>query len=379
MPWNEESRISLRKEFILLARSHTIPFSHLCQRFGISRKTGYKWLKRSSETSHDSLQDRSRKPQTSPHKTPAEMEEKVVAIRIKHPAWGGRKICHVLKRSETRVPAPSTITHILRRNGLLEERTTNKIAPNRFEHESPNDLWQMDFKGCFQTDSGRCDPLTIIDDHSRFNIGLKAMSGYRTEPVMGALTKVFRLYGLPRRMNMDNGQPWGSPRTKHVISQLTMWLIRLGIQISFSRPYHPQTNGKDERFHRSLKAEVLQGKRFQNLKHVQRNFDTWRDIYNHERPHEGINMAVPADRYTPSKYPFPEKLPDIEYSPNDIVRKVTPTGHISFKARRIECSRGLRGEPVAVRPSSKIDGVYDIYYCRYWIKKIDLNELDKAY
>ncbi len=309
------------------------------------------------------------------------MEEQVVALRQRHPAWGGRKIAHVLKRQGlANTPAPSTITHILRRHGLLVERKSGQGKPyQRFEHPAPNQLWQMDFKGWFRTAEGRCDPLTILDDHSRYNLSLKALQGQSTEPVQDALTEVFRRYGLPLRMNMDNGQPWGSPRaTGHGLSRLTVWLIRLGVTVSFSRPAHPQTNGKDERFHRSLKAEVLHHRHFENLPQVQRHFDRWRHLYNHERPHEGIHMAVPADRYTPSAHPFPEPLPPIEYGPADHVRKVQYHGRVSFKGYWILTSKGLRGEPIAFRPKSQHDGVYDLYYCQHHFNTIDLRDYEKG-
>lgn len=362
MSWNEETCMSLRKEFAVLASHREIPFSQLCSRFNISRKTGYKWLARSSDINED-FADRSRRPHHSPLRTNRQLEEKVIALRKQHPAWGGRKLAKRLENlGISPVPAPSTITHILHRYGLITAQDTGKGAHyQRFEHEYPNDLWQMDFKGYFQTARGRCDPLTVIDDHSRYNIVLEALQGTSTQPVKKTLIKAFRRYGLPQRMNMDNGQPWGSPRAiDHGVSTLSAWLLHIGVHISFSRPAHPQTNGKDERFHRSFKAEVLQGNLFNNLNHAQQEFDHWRHIYNHERPHEGIQMSVPAQRYIPSAHPYPERLPKINYAPGDSIRKVQFHGRVSFKGRWILASKGLKGQPIAFRPRHDEDGVYDL-------------------
>lgn len=381
MPWQEDTRMSLRKEFVHLALQQHLPLAELCRRFGISRKTGYKWLHRARHHVEESFCDRSRRPHSSPFQTRCAIEEQVINIRQRHPAWGGRKIAHVLKRQGlTDVPAPSTITHILRRHGLLVERESGQGRPyQRFEHEAPNQLWQMDFKGHFDTAAGRCDPLTIIDDHSRYNLSLQALQGQSTQPTKQALTTVFRRYGLPQRMNMDNGQPWGSPRaTDHGLSRFTAWLIRLGIRVTFSRPAHPQTNGKDERFHRTLKAEVLSNRYFNSLSQVQYRFDQWRDIYNHERPHEGIDMAVPADRYTPSTHAFPEQLPSIEYGPDDHLRKVQYHGRISFKGYWLLASKGLRGQHVALRPKPQHDGVYEMFYCHHCFRTINLRDFEKG-
>jgi len=380
MPWKQETCMSLRKEFVSLARSGVLPFSQLCQRFEISRKTGYKWLSRASVNPAEDFSDRSRRPHHSPCRTPVEIEEQVLALRRQHPVWGGRKIASVLQtRGLQSVPAPSTVTHILHRHGLIEPRVSGEGGTyRRFEHERPNRLWQMDFKGYFQTAEGRCDPLTVLDDHSRFNIVLDAQQGTSTIPVQTALQTAFRRYGLPQQMNMDNGQPWGSPRSaEHGLSTLSAWLVRLGIHISFSRPAHPQTNGKDERFHRTLKAEVLLGNEFDSLSQVQQRFNGWREIYNHLRPHEGIGMAVPAERYEPSTKLFPEELPPIVYAPEDLVRKVQSNGRVSFKGLWVLTSKGLRGQPVAFRPRPQEDGVYDIYYCQHCFKTINLRELSK--
>ena len=313
MPWSQATVKQQREEFVRLASQADVNVSELCRRFGISRKTGYKWLGR------DDLDDRSRRPHDSPSRTPAELEAMVLAVRAKHPAWGGRKIAHVLARDHGAALAPSTVNSMLRRHGLISPSASQAAtAWHRFEHEAPNALWQIDFKGHFATDTARCHPLTVLDDHSRFNVVLQALDGERREPVQSTLLRAFERYGLPERINADNGPPWGSPM-EGALTTLGVWLIRLGVRLSHSRPLHPQTNGKDERFHRTMNAEVLLGRRFRDLADAQSHFSRWRHVYNFERPHESIGMQTPASRYSSSPRPMPNRLPEVEYGPDDIV------------------------------------------------------------
>jgi transposase InsO family protein len=377
MPWKEATSMSLRTEFVALAQGQGVSLSELARRFGISRKTAYKWLQRAA--AGEPMQDRSRRPHASPRRTDDTLETQVVALRHQHSCWGGRKLARVLRnRGHDPVPAPSTITHILRRHGLLCAATEGvSSAWQRFEHAAPNELWQMDFKGTVMLGSGRCDPLTVLDDHSRYNLALRAVPDMRTATVQAALTQTFRRYGLPLRMNMDNGSPWGSPAgDSRGLSCLSVWLVRLGIHVSFSAPAHPQTNGKDERFHRSLKAEVLNGSTFADHAHAQRAFDRWRTIYNQIRPHEGIAMAVPQARYRSSARAFPEVLPTIEYAPQDQVLMVRANGVVSFQGHFWKVSNALRGHPIAARPCDAQDGLYDLYFAHHRLTTINLHDTD---
>ncbi len=343
--------MSLKHEFVTLARKEGANIRELCRRYTISPPTAYELLDRYAREGDSGLAERSRRPHTSPTRTPAEMEQAVVALREEHPAWGGRTIREVLVRSGYRsVPSPSTITAILRRNGCIVGGERPRRDGQRFEHPHPNDLWQMDFKGHFPTGAGRCHPLTVLDDHSRFALGLQACANERTETVRECLTSLFRLYGLPECMLMDNGSPWGND-AEHPRTPLTVWLMRLGIRVSHGRPYHPQTQGKAERFHRTLKAEVLQGRRFADLPSCQVAFDLWRGVYNRERPHQALDLATPLSRYAPSPRSFLETLPPIEYGDGDLVRKVMAEGWVSFKGYEFKVGRALRGYPVALRPT----------------------------
>jgi transposase InsO family protein len=209
-------------------------------------------------------------------RTADELEAEVVALRKQHPAWGGRKLSKRLKNlGHADAPAPSTVTDILHRHGLINAgASAHATAWKRFEHAQPNSLWQIDFKGYFPTPAGLCHPLTVIDDHSRYNVILAACARTDSKSITPILTAAFRRYGLPVRINGDNGAPWGSSREReHGLTPLTVWLTRLGIRVSHSAPAHPQTNGKDERFHRSLKAEVLNGRSFNDLAQAQHAFD----------------------------------------------------------------------------------------------------------
>jgi transposase InsO family protein len=352
-----------------LASAENANRRELCRRFGVTPKTGYKWLERHDRG--EELRDRSRRPRSSPTKTREDIEELVVSLRDEHPAWGGRKLHrYLLDRGHSDVPVPSTITEILRRKGRLNSPSRRQRDWQRFEYALPNALWQMDFKGHFPLLRGRCHPLTILDDHSRFSIALEACPNEKGLTVQERLTACFRRYGMPVGILTDNGSPWGSGG-EHGHSPLTVWLLRLGVQVNHGRPYHPQTQGKDERFHRTLKAEVLTNRTFEDIPACQRTFERWRQVYNLERPHEALSLATPASRYTVSPRPFPEVLPPIEYQTGDIVRKVQLDGDIFLHGRRHRVPRAFRGHPVALRPTSE-DGEYAVFFCHQQVATIDL-------
>lgn len=372
MPWRERSVVELRKEFVILSLAKGANRSELCRRFGISRDKGYKWLKRYTAEGEAGLDDRSRRPKRSPLRTEAAVEARVLAIRAEsNGAWGGRKIARVLKDEEQLIVAPSTVTSVLRRHGKLNRAAKEHPGPfERFERKTPNELWQMDFKGHLPLVQGRCHPLTTLDDHSRYALGLEACADEKDATVRERLTRIFRRYGMPFAMLMDNGAPWGDTGDQP-ITVFTLWLNRLGIRVIHGRPYHPQTQGKDERFHRTLKAEILNGNSFCDLAECQRSFDKWRQIYNYRRPHEALGMSTPATRYYVSPRPFPEHLPPIEYGPGDIVRIVDCNGNARFKGYRIKMGKPFRNQPIAFRPTDT-DGVFSAYFCVQPIATIDL-------
>ncbi len=309
MPWKAATPMSLRLEFVQLALASRANIRMLCRRYGICAMTAYKWIYRFQKGGVAALEDRSRRPHTSPRKIALLLEQAIVDLRQRHPAWGGRKIRQrLLKIGYQDVPSASTVTAVIRRQGLLDSSSSRPTRDlQRFEAPAPNALWQMDFKGDFSLLAGRCYPLTVLDDHSRFALGLMACANQQMETVQDHLCTIFRRYGLPHRILADNGGPWGSCGNEGY-TKLELWLIRLGVDMSHSRVCHPQTLGKDERFHRTLKAEVLSQQILTDLEQCQYRFDLWRDIYNLERPHEALQMAVPATRYQPSSRTFSDRL-----------------------------------------------------------------------
>lgn len=366
--------MSSRLEFVMLASAPNVNMQALCQSFGVSRRTGYKWLNLYREHGQAGLEDRSRRPISSPNRCSAELEAAVLALHDKYPCWGARKL-RALLPEEIGKPHPNTIAAILRRHGrqLVPHVDQTNAAKKRFEHDAPNSLWQMDFKGHFPlTDAhaGRCHPLTILDDHSRFSLCLAACSGEDGEQVKAALTRTFLLYGMPQRITCDNGVPWGTSGCG-TLSSLEVWLIRLGIRVSHSRPHHPQTQGKDERFHRTLKRELLNRYGFASIDACQDAFDTWRDQYNLIRPHEALGQQAPITRYQSSSRGFPSQLPSVEYDDGDIVRKVHRHGQIRFNGRSYFVGEGLRYELVAIRPTAD-DGIFSVIFCDREVIQIDL-------
>lgn len=375
MPWKENSIMNLRKEFVELVKSESGTMSKLCKNFDISRKTGYKWLGRYFREGDAGLEDRSRRPLYFPKKIDSKLEKTILKVREQHPAWGARKIKHYLeKAARCKLPAVSTVNAVLQRHGILnKEKSYRNKKVGSFQREAPNDLWQMDFKGHVPARNGRCNPLTVLDDYSRYSILLQACADQRAETVKNSLVSAFRKYGLPRQILVDNGAPWGDDLyDRH--TRLTVWLMRLGVHVLHSRPRHPQTLGKDERFHRTLKAELLGLFVPWDLAECQRRFDQWRLIYNHQRPHEALQMQVPASRYQISDRLYPEKLPALQFAPDDIVRKVYQGAFIYFQRRTLKISKAFVGEHVALRARKESDGLYDVFFSNHWIRTIDLNQ-----
>jgi transposase InsO family protein len=373
MPWKTTTPMSQRLEFVQLALADRANIRSLCRRYSVCAMTAYKWIHRFQKGGVAALEDRPRRPHTSPRKIASVIEQAIVDLRQRRPVWGGRKIRQrLLMIGYQKVPSASTVTAVLRRQGLLDSsknRPTRDLQ--RFEAPAPNALWQMDFKGDFSLLSGRCYPLTLLDDYSRFALGLMACANQQMETVQEHLRTVFRRYGLPHRILADNGGPWGSCGNE-AYTKLEVWLIRLGVGVSHSRICHPQTLGKDERFHRTLKAEVLSQHILTDLGQCQYHFDLWRDIYNLERPHDALEMAVPATRYQPSPRTFTDLLPSIEYGPDDIVRKVQAKGEFSFRNQLFKIGKAFAGLPIALRPTLT-DGSYDVFLSWKRIAQINLN------
>lgn len=370
MPWREVLVMDQRREFVRLAMQEGANRRELCRRFGISPDVGYKWLARGA--AGEELVDRSRRPHRSPRCSDAATEGPVLAVRDRHPAWGARKIASYLERDGVAAPARSTIHEILRRNGRVGPQEHPSKPYQRFEKEAPNLLWQMDFKGYMPLTNGTlCHPLTMIDDHSRYALCIHACANEQGRTVQDQLTTTFRRYGLPDAFFVDNGTPWGDSAGARW-TKLGVWLLKLGIEVIHSRPFYPQSRGKNERFHRTLKAEVFDMGCFRDLPQLQRAFDAWRHVYNQERPHEALGMDVPASRYRASARSMPDRLPFVEYDSNEIVRHVSTTkAYVRFRNRGWKIPQAFCGEQLAIRPITR-DGHFGIFFGNWQIAIIDL-------
>jgi transposase InsO family protein len=296
----------------------------------------------------------------------------VLKVRDSHPAWGARKIVRCLERDGIASPAASTVHAILCRHSRIVETDKRGGAPGRFEYPAPNLLWQMDFKGHKPLTTGkRCHPLTVVDDHSRYAVCLEACANQQGPTVQACLVQTFQRYGLPNTILVDNGTPWGHGRDEPW-TKFGVWLLKLGVDLIHSRPYHPQTRGKNERFHRTLEDEVFAFNSFRDLAQAQRAFDRWRNIYNTVRPHQALGQDVPLSRYKPSPRSMPGRIAAPEYNARDIVRQVgTTKSYISFKGRLWKVPKAFLGERVAVRPLDR-DGQYGVFFAARQIANIDL-------
>jgi transposase InsO family protein len=346
----------------------------LCRRFEISPTLGYKWLGRYKDGGVSALTNRSRRPQRTPARTGILVEAQIVALRQKHPAWGARKLRRRLQDlGEKNLPATSTITGILHRHGLITpEQSRAATSFQRFERTAPNQLWQVDFKGHFALRQGRCHPLCALDDHSRYNVLLAACADETQNTVQTHLIHSFRTYGLPDALLWDNGSPWGGQGENY--TSLDVWLMRLGIRSCHGRPYHPQTQGKEERFNRTLQAEVIARGGWRDCPEVQDAFTNWRPVYNTERPHEALNLATPVSRYQPSQRSYPETLPPVEYDLSVPVRRVDGDGWFSYRGQLHKAGRAFSRQLVGLRPTA-IDGIVQVLFLTHVVKELDLQNL----
>jgi len=352
MPWQTLDLMSQRLDFVLLAARGGVGFRELCRRFRISAPTGYKWMARYRAGGAAGLADRSRRPHRSPERYEGAVVDELLRLHTQW-GWGGRKLHQRLRAlGHEHVPAASTCTEILRRAGRFDAVPPPAQPYQRYERAVPNELWQMDHKGDFPTQAGpRCYPLTVLDDHSRYNLVLDAGERRDGPAVQGALTEAFARYGLPEAILCDNAPPWGSPEPICPYTRFTVWLLRLGVRVLHGRPYHPQTQGKEERFHRTLQRELLSRHTWRDLAHCAREFPAYRQRYNTERPHDALGGHPPVSRYRPSVRALPPELPSLEYAGHMQVRRVRDGGTLTFGGQTWYIGRAFAGLPVGLRPS----------------------------
>jgi len=355
VPWRTPDLVSIREEFVDQAMSGRHPVAALCNAYGISEKTGHKWINRFKEEGRSGLSDRSRAPHDSPQKISLEVRREILALREKHPTWGPKKLRVVLRRRlpEKHWPAASSIGELLRREGCVNPRrrhisTGLPLDTNLTLASAPNDVWSTDFKGQFRLSNGDlCYPLTIQDTFSRFVIGITALSSTASLPVEIAFARLFEKYGLPTVIRSDNGVPFASPSAIARLSKLSVWWIRLGIRPERIEPGEPQQNGTHERMHKTLKADATRPPSA-SLSEQQTRFDRFRREYNDERPHESLNQETPASCYSPSDRGFPSRLPELIYPAHCEVRVVTQSGAINFRSRRFQLSTALTNQEVSL-------------------------------
>lgn len=356
MPWRTPDLVTIREEFVEQAMSGQHPVAALCNAYGISEKTGHKWLNRFKDEGRRGLSDRSRAPHESPHKISLQVRREILALREEHPTWGPKKLRVVLRRRvpEKHWPAASSIGDLLRREGCVRPQRRRNIgaelpidASLTVPH-APNDVWRTDFKGQFRLTNGDlCYPLTAQDVFSRFVIGTTALNSTAALPVEIAFTRHFHEYGLPRVIRSDNGVPFASPLAIGRLSKLSVWWISLGIRPERIEPGEPQQNGTHERMHKTLKADATRPPS-SSLTEQQLRFDRFRREYNDERPHESLDQETPASRYSPSARVFPSSLPEPDYPAHFEVRVVTQAGAINFRARRFQLSTALTNQQVGL-------------------------------
>ena len=355
MPWESKTVEKLREEFVLAAKSaHN--FSSLCREFGITRKTGYKWVDRFKN--QNELKDQSRKPNLIANKTPIEIEEVILALRNENPGWGAKTIKQVLENhGHENIPCVKTVNNILNRNGcILKEESEKRHKYIRFQRELCNEMWQTDFKGDFELKNGnRCYPLDIIDDHSRFLIKITPAPNTKNV-VIPAFESAFSEYGMPLSVLSDNGGQFAG--IKQGYTQFEKWLMCLDILPIHGRVRHPQTQGKIERFHRTLKDELLRYKTFEDIEHANIEIQAWRDKYNNIRPHEALNMLTPSEVYIKSDRQYNGLIKPYEYSGEYPVLKVNCKGYISFEYQRLYFSETFIGEYIEFRPNPLGDSFY---------------------
>jgi putative transposase len=365
MPWKETDAMEQRVQFIRdwLARTHRV--SELCVLYGISRKSGYKWIERYMHEGPDWAMDRGHGAATVHNKTAEEVERALMHMRKLHPSWGARKLLHQvgLAHPAWALPHQSTVCEMLKRNGLVQLRPRRRAIghPGRPSTliSAANDCWSADFKGQFRTGDGiYCYPLTVTDNYSRFLLGCQALPGTLLEPTQAVLTRLFKQHGLPRRLRTDNGVPFAAP-TLGRLSRLSVWLLKLGVLPELTEPGQPQQNGRHERMHRTLKQETASPPAA-NSRAQQRRFNVFRREFNEVRPHEALDMATPSQWHQPSGRAMPDKLLPVEYPERFEVRYVSANGGIRWHKQWVNVTSALVGEYVGLEAID--DGLWDVYF-----------------
>lgn len=368
MPWANRDLMNTRAEFAVKALK-TDNFRVLCREYGISPRVGYKWRNRFLAEGAKGMSDRSRRPEGSPEKLGEEVVCEMVRIKARHLAWGPTKIQEIYRRQHGSAPSVSSFKRVLARCGMIEQRRVRRMAVtgrigSGLKASAPNEMWTVDFKGWWYDRDGRCDPLTVRDEYSRYILELRALPNARTETVKACFERLFEVYGLPGAMRSDNGSPFACAQALHGLSQLSVWWLALGIDLERSRPGCPQDNGAHERMHRDI-ARELEGAPYEER---QAAFDTWRQEFNEERPHAALGMRMPREVYEHSQRKWEGTPETIDY-PGMAKRKVNKIGEIGYEGHRIFLSQALAGWEVGLRPCG--EGVMEVYFSRLLLGNLE--------
>jgi len=361
MPWQHRDLMNQRMEFALRALE-TENFRALCREYGISPRVGYKWRDRLLEEGMWRLSEKSRRPKTTPGALSEEEVCRIVALRVRHQYWGARKLQEIYRRAHGEAPSESSFKRVMERAGLVEKRRRRKasqggkIGDDR-RAGAPNEVWSIDFKGWWHDAQGRCEPLTVRDEWSRYLLEVRALENARIDPVRTCFERLFERYGLPQAIRSDNGVPFSSARSLLGLSKLSAWWVALGIDLLRGRPAHPQDNGGHERMHKDIAREV-EGTPYADR---QAALDVWKKEFNEERPHEALGMKMPSEVYSASARKW-EGTPDqLDYE-GLMSRRVKGTGHICFESQQIFLSTALHGWNVGLKPLG--DGSLEVYFAR---------------
>lgn len=375
MPWSETTPMRERMLFVGAVQEGVFSVSELCESYGISRKTGYKWIDRFELEGLEGLKDRPRIAREIPHRTAPAVAERIVEFRREHPQWGPKKLLARLEQldPETVWPAPSTAGQLLKRAGLVDrQRHARRKHPSCLgplpKPEQPNDLWSADFKGQFKTgDAIYCHPLTVADGASRYLLEVRALDSTDAAPVHGSFERLFCEHGMPRAIRTDNGTPFAGTGLGR-LSRLSVWWTRLGIHHQRIVPSHPEQNGAHERMHKTLKAHTARPPQA-NRKAQQRCFDQFRQEYNDQRPHEALGQKTPASLYQNSPRPYPSRLPQVQYPGHFQVRRVGSNGCILFQGTRLFLSSCLSGELVGLEETA--DAIFSLSFGPLLLARLD--------
>ncbi len=369
MPWRETGAMRERIEFVVMVLQGQRSVSELCRSFGVSRKTGYKWLQRYRQVgSLRGLEERSRRPRHSPGQTSEGLEARVVALRLQY-GWGGRKLAWCLAKEGIHLGA-ATIDRIIQRRGLIGREERGRAATGRFARARPNELWQMDFKGEYRLHaSGACFPLTILDDHSRYLVGLYPLAGTQAAPVHRCLVACFDRYGRPDAMLLDHGVPWWSVTNGHGLTWLSVFLLNQDIRLIYGGFAHPQTRGKVERLHRTLDLRLRRWGLPDDWRGFHHALRAFRHEYNEVRPHESLAMSPPAEHYRPSLRAYRPHPPEWPYPNDGRIVRLNTEGFLTYHSHRYFVCEALACQPVCCQ---EFDDKLLVTYRTMYIREIDL-------